>query len=234
MREHSLPDRGESVQFTEKEDSMKRIPLHTQAHSLLAGLVLLMASSIAQASLRNVPAQYPAIQAAINAAVAGDTDLVASGTYSGAGNVAIDTLGKAITIKSAGGLGSCILNGAGRSPLFTVQSGETTHTVISGFTFIYGSSTTVGGAIAISNSAYSGGGGVNCQDEKAVFVNDVFVNNFVPSTDDSSDGGGALYSQQCIVYVTNCSFAGNFWEIDGNAISEASCTIYNNNSILWD
>ena len=57
---------------------------------LLCAALLLPAA--ARAATLNVPAQYPTIQAGVNAAVNGDTVLVADGTYSGPGNRDIDFL----------------------------------------------------------------------------------------------------------------------------------------------
>ena len=54
-----------------------------------------------QATDRHVPAQYPTIQAAINAALDGDTGIIIPGTYTGDGNRGIDFLGKALTVRGA-------------------------------------------------------------------------------------------------------------------------------------
>src|ERR1700692_1104960 len=82
-------------------------PLYTG----LAGLLLLCAPALSHSTTRNVPAAYPNIQSAINAAVNGDTVLVSNGVYSGHGNVNLNPLGKAIIIRSASGPGSCTIDG---------------------------------------------------------------------------------------------------------------------------
>lgn len=56
-----------------------------------------------RAATLNVPAQYPTIQAGVNAAFDGDTVLVASGTYSGDGNRDVDFGGKSLTVASQSG-----------------------------------------------------------------------------------------------------------------------------------
>ena len=70
----------------------------TRAVLIALGLALCVARP-ALAATRNVPAEYPSIQSAIDASVNGDVVLVAPGTYL----ERLDFLGKAITVASAGG-----------------------------------------------------------------------------------------------------------------------------------
>lgn len=69
--------------------------------AVLACSVALSASTFADTL--QVPAQYPTIQAAINASAKGDTVLLAPGVYTGAENTNLRYLGKAISVVGAGG-----------------------------------------------------------------------------------------------------------------------------------
>lgn len=78
----------------------------------------------------NVPADFPTLQAAINAASDGDTVLVAPGTYT----ENIDFLGKAITVESAQGPGSTVIDGGNQATVVSFRSGESRAALLQGFT----------------------------------------------------------------------------------------------------
>ena len=60
-----------------------------------------------------VPAQFPTIQAGISAAKSGDTVVIASGTYTGPGNVDYDFGGKGVIIKSQNGPAQTVIDCGG-------------------------------------------------------------------------------------------------------------------------
>src|SRR5262245_3547946 len=98
---------------------------------------LALAASIAagaQATTLLVPREFPTIQAAINAARNGDVVEIADGVYGGAGNTDLNTLGKAITVRSALGAEHCIIDAAFEARVLTMNSGEGASTVIEGLT----------------------------------------------------------------------------------------------------
>jgi len=94
------------------------------------------------ASVIHVPADQPTIQAAINAAVNGDTVQVAPGTYV----ENINFLGKAITVAGD----QAIIDGNHNGPVVTFASSEGPQSVLTGFTIQNGS--------AQFSGVYDGGG----------------------------------------------------------------------------
>ena len=166
----------------------------------------------AHAATLNVPAQYATIQAAVDAANAGDTVLVADGTYSGAGNYDIDFGGKDLIVQSASGNpDNCIIDCQQLGCAFTLHSGETKNSNIAGFTITNG----VG---------YNGdGGGVYISSDSPTIDNCVFTGN-VAIGDLGSGGGlsGGAATNCVFIYnratigggmsggtATNCVFTGN-------------------------
>jgi parallel beta-helix repeat protein len=130
------------------------------AHFLMA---LILCPVIVSAATIRVPTDQPTIQAGIDAAVAGDTVLVADGTYTGVGNKDIDFKGKAITVQSENGAENCIIDcEEDNARAFYFHTGENQTSVLSGFTVTRsgysgaiccdGSSPTIIGCKAIDNA----------------------------------------------------------------------------------
>ncbi|MFH0774646.1 MAG: hypothetical protein V2A53_04015 [bacterium] len=62
--------------------------------------VAVLVAGMARPADLYVPSGYPTIQAAISAAITGDTVWVADGTYTGTGNKNLGWTGKKITVNS--------------------------------------------------------------------------------------------------------------------------------------
>jgi len=100
----------------------------------------------------HIPADVSTLQAAIDAAAAGDTLIVAPGTYF----ENLNLRGKAITLTSSEGPAVTILDGRNLAPVVTFAGSETRATTLSGFTLQHGapaSDTVHGGGILLVGSA---------------------------------------------------------------------------------
>lgn len=130
----------------------------------------------------SVPIDYPTIQAAIDASQDGDTIIVQPGTYT----ENINYNGKAITITSTNPkdpsvVAATIIDGNSQGSVVTFSSGETTDSVLMGFTIQHGNGTLIDG------KRY--GGGIYCgNNSSATIRHNKIINN-------SADVGGGIYLQ---------------------------------------
>jgi predicted outer membrane repeat protein len=146
-----------------------------------------------------VPSDFPTIQQAVDAAIDGDTVLVASGTYTsdlGDGlrrDKNIDPRGKAITIRSESGPETTIINSMGSGRGFKLQRAEDRNTIIEGFTIREGNPSPL-----IGTQATHGAGIVTGLNVAASFINLRLLNNT-----------GSGISASGAIMVRNSVFEGN-------------------------
>lgn len=182
----------------------------------------------------NVPADYPTIQAGIEAAENGDIVLVADGIYTGPGNKNIELQGKAITVKSLNGPENCVIDCENSGRGFYIHQGEGSDTVVSGFTIKNGNISDYGGAIyctyasttvsstltidncIIKNNTGVFGGGIGCVYSGVTITNCQIINN-------TSSYGGGIYSlfpwrATDNLVVVNCIISGNNANNEGGGI----------------
>ncbi|MHC4396844.1 MAG: right-handed parallel beta-helix repeat-containing protein [Planctomycetota bacterium] len=199
---------------------------------LLAVVVSLAVSGLASAETHLVPNDYETIQQAIDAAVDGDTVVVADGTYTGDGNRDIDFKGKAIMVKSENGPENCIIdcNGTYYDPHrgFYFHNSEGPDSVLNGFTI------TNGYAYGQDNNRH-GGGAIRCDNSSPVINNCIIKNNSA-----AWDGGG-INNYRSAPTINNCVFIENSAiKNDGGAINNyrsnpiiTNCTFINNSAYDW-
>jgi hypothetical protein len=165
-----------------------------QTRSLFVCLVVLICSSLGVAqNTINVPADQPTIQAGIDAAAAGDTVLVAPGTYV----ERINFKGKAITVKSSSGSSVTIIDGNRLGSVVTFASGESRSSVLDGFTVRNGLDNLNGGGVTIErcsptiqNNLIMSNQGLTGIGIMAHFASPLIQNNTISFNRPSSGGGG--------------------------------------------
>ncbi len=173
--------------------------------------------TVAGAETLHVPGQYATIQAAMNAAVNGDTVLVADGTYTGAGNTNLSFFSTPITVRSQSGPETCIIDCGGDSVAFWL-SGDPPDAIIDGFTitngggypggglymYYFGDATIRNCIITGNASDFAGGGGVLCEGACPTFINcTITLNNAAVA------GGGGVFCTMSSPTFRNCTIAGN-------------------------
>ena len=152
----------------------------------------------------SVPANYPTIQGAIDAAVDGDVIKIKAGTYQPAAT--IDTLGKTITIQGQlGPDGSRLVTIDGGNVMTPIQctSGEKGGTLIENLIITNGRSSQSGGGMLLTNSS------------SPTVYNCAFIGNF-----SDCNGGGvasinAVSQSCCNPAFVSCLFEGNETLCDG-------------------
>lgn len=171
---------------------------------LLLGLGSLALAGQAEGGTIQVPAQYPTIQRAIDAAVDGDVVRVKAGIYQPAAT--LDTLGKAITIEgevAVDGTPLTIIDGRDAITVLQCTSGENSNTIFENLIIRNGRAAQAGGGMLILNA--SSPSLVNCS----------FIDN------ESACYGGAVASISqgfpCNPSFVSCTFERNEAGCDGGA-----------------
>jgi len=164
-----------------------------------------------------VPDDYRSIQAAIDAVQNGYQIIVSDGTY--AGN--LNLRGKAILLRSANGAENCILDSKENGRGIVCQTGETTETIIDGFTIINGradgggiacleASPTIRNCLLVDNIAgqFGYGGGLYCRNANPVLENCMIRQN----------RGGGIYCLNSSPQITGCLIEDNTTISSGGGI----------------
>ncbi|MCH8805545.1 MAG: right-handed parallel beta-helix repeat-containing protein [Planctomycetes bacterium] len=194
----------------------------TYVHIWILVLTALAAARVDADTLR-VPSQFPNIQAAIDAAVNGDTVLVADGRYSGLGNIGLDFGGKAITVRSEHGPGSTTIDCQRQDRGFIFQNDEPPEAILEGLTISDG----LASAESIGGPA---GGGI------LVLTGSPTIRDCHIISCEANNSGGGLYAdtgasptvRNCTIADNTASNGGGGLLLRGGEAAIAGCTITRN------
>lgn len=212
---------------------MRHTPMRHTSLILLTLLITTALSPLSAATI-NVPAQVPTIQGAIAAALPGDVIEVSPGTY----NEHLDFLGKAITVRGAGGAAVTFIDGGNTDTVVSFVNGEGPDSVLEAFTirnghapgfngqeggggiFVENASPTVRGNIIRDNSAHWNGAGMYLVNSTALVVDNQFIDNtFSPIIADAPFGRGAgVHISGGAPTILRNSFTGNAGADQGGGI----------------
>ena len=201
---------------------------------MIIGLLFLGRPAAAlQLGAIHVPADYPTIQAAINAAANGDTIQVAPGTY--VENLSF--LGKAIRLFSDQGSEVTVIDGNQAGPVVSFTSGEGPQSVLRGFTLrngkagvspalrgggirIENSSPTIIGNVITGNTAGDGGGGISSSFGSPLIQENVITNNGqIPGWSGGVGGGGVAIGGASSAQLLKNTISGNSWSASGGGVT---------------
>ncbi len=177
----------------------------------------------------------PTIQAGVDSAAAGDTVLLAIGTYTGPGNRDIDFLGRAITVTSEDGRDVTIIDCQGLGRGFIFHNSEGASSILSGVTIknghgfdggavqcVDGSSPTLGNCTFSGNTAQRSGGGMDCRLASFPVVTDcIFSNNTAFA------GGGILWQPGAALSTDSLWGGGMMWSHGAVLSTDNSATFTN-------
>lgn len=190
--------------------------------SIIVVMTLLINVSISWATIWDVPVDFDNIQAAIDAPVVIDGDIIELSVeeYTGEGNYEIDYGNKEITIRSlAGDPESCVIDCNGNGGGFIFNSGEGVGSILEGVT--------------VRNGSADQGGAVLCD------LSSPTINNCIFETCEANFIGGGIYCTHSSPVLTNCQIRGNISGISGGGVymmNDSSpeftdCTIRNNSAM---
>lgn len=165
-----------------------------------------------------VPGNYATLQQAIDASKNGDVVEVASGDYTGPGNWDLDFGGKRITLRSINGPQSTRILGGDGHRGFHFHTGETSDSVVSGFT--------IRGARLTGSTTM--GGGVYCEGASPRFVNCVIEDCVAGLGGGVACVGGEPVLTHCTVRDCSATSAGSGVYLFESEATLAGCTISGN------
>jgi len=175
-----------------------------------------------------VPGDQPTIQAAIDASMDGDEIVLANMIFIGAGNRDLDFQGKAVTLRSAGGLAQgCVIDCGMVARAMTFDDGEGAGTRIEDITIRNGRDQFFGGAMLIDGASPTFSGvrfEFNNSDDGGAAA---LLNGAAPTFEDceffgnNATRGGAIYASASAPVAESCLFDMNSADFGGATFNNA-------------
>ena len=212
-------------------------------------IVLFLASGLSAGIIyvdNDGPADFNNIQAAIDYSNHGDTILVRSGVYLGAGNRRLDFRGKGVLVLGESGPMDCIIDCENMGSGIYLHSRESGNSVINGFTIRNGHAYRGGGiycdeycaptilnCVITDNQADYIGGGIYFEDDSGGLVQDCII-----SYNSAELGAGICCNNRSAPVIIGCRMVGNsaskqggglYWD-DDSAVRVVGCEIVANSS----
>ena len=180
-----LQNGGDTFTWEVPLDASGDIPYFCEPHCLMGmdGIITVVGGS----NVLNVPADYPAIQGALNAAVNGDTIFIAAGTYNES-DLFIEDANIVITGE---------VNAEGE-PLVTIDGGGDSNILIA--IGVVGAT-----GATVENIVFTGSTG----NALWIYHHNPTIRNCVFTGNVTSTAGGALWSSDTEAIIENCRFVNN-------------------------
>ena len=220
-------------------------------------ILVLFSYSMLSATIINVPADQPTIQAGINVSVEGDTVLVQPETYVENINFSgklIIVASLFLTTQDTTYISQTVIDGNQNGSVVIFENGEDSTAILCGFTVQNGSTTGNGGGIycgnatspSLENLTISGnsttgtgtkGGGIHCNNASPSLTNVMITGN---SSDELYGDGGGISCANSSPFIENVTIknnsayydGGGFWCDYNSAPILMNVIIENNSSLL--
>ena len=204
---------------------------------------LTMVVTLKHAAVLSVPTEYTTLQEAIDAALHGDLVLVGDGVYTGQGNKNLSCT-KPISFRSENGPENCIIDCENEGRAFRFAEGTRGEYGLDGFTICHGSAdqgagiyyyfspsdSPTRGRTEILDSSASDASSTGRTEIASTMnaANSLTIQNCIFRDNTAEQTGGAVYSRDNHLRLTNCSFTRNAAGSGGGICSfDGSSTLIN-------
>ena len=164
---------------------------------------------------RLVPSQYPTVQAAIDAASAGDVVQISPGTYAGP----VDLKGKAITVRGTSAVSASVISGGSDSVIRCVTA-ESADTILENLT--------------ITGGTRAWGAGLRLEAASPTIRNCRIIGNSADLPEGADGAGAGMYVRGGAPTILNCIIGGNTITVRNSTANGVGVYISDSQAALYD